>query len=536
MNRLSVVLVFSFVLSSVLFGQEVYDDFEGGGNIINWAADDCGLEQPFSNPFQEGMNTSANVLKYQDTGGQYANIRFQLATKFDLTSNAVFKVKVYVPSAGITGNQNNQLSLKLQNGALDQPWTSQSEIIKPIILDQWQELSFDFNNDAYINFNPNDLPPAQRSDFDRVLFQLNGENNNDQVLAYLDDVIYEGALEAQAVFGDLIWSDEFDVDGPIDTDKWFHQTQLPNGGSWYNGEIQHYTNREENSFVSDGHLHVRLKKETFTDQGVTKNYTSARLNSMFAFKYGKVEIKATLPQGVGTWPAMWMLGKNINEAGAYFQTLGFGTTSWPYCGEIDIMEHWGANPNFVQSAMHTPSSYGNTQDKGGQLLNDVFSTFHIYSMEWSPDMIQFFVDGVLHYTYNPAEKNADTWPFDLDQYLLLNIAVLPEISPSFDFSDMVIDYVRVYEYVGTTKSTVVEQPNLVGYPNPVQDYLVLEGLSNPPHAAYIYNLLGAVELELSCRTDAKQTVVEGLDVLAPGTYIVVLPGATTWQSFKFVKE
>ena len=147
----------------------------------------------------------------------------------------------------------------------------------------------------------------------------------------------------------------------IDSNKWFHQTLLPNGSSWFNGEQQHYTDRTENSYVSNGTLKIVAKKESYRDQNVTKNYTSARLNSKYAFQYGTVEVRAKLPSGVGTWPAIWMLGKNINESGAYWETQGFGTTSWPASGEIDIMEHWGRNENFVQSAMHTPSSSGNTE-------------------------------------------------------------------------------------------------------------------------------------------------------------------------------
>ncbi len=100
----------------------------------------------------------------------------------------------------------------------------------------------------------------------------------------------------------LVWSDEFDGNGAINSTKWFHQTQLPLGGSWYNGEVQHYTDRIDNSYVSNGTLKIVAKEETYTDQGYTKEYTSARLNSKYAFTYGKVEIKAKLPQGAGTVP------------------------------------------------------------------------------------------------------------------------------------------------------------------------------------------------------------------------------------------
>lgn len=255
----------------------------------------------------------------------------------------------------------------------------------------------------------------------------------------------------------LIWADEFDVDGAICSENWFHQTQLPAGGNWYNGEVQHYTDKQDNAFVKDGILSIVAKKETYTNQGVTKNYTSARLNSKIAFTYGKVEVKAKLPTGVGTWPAIWMLGKNINEDGGYWDNQ-FGTTNWPACGEIDIMEHWGTNQNFVQSAMHTPSSYGGTVNHGGQNIPTASTAFHIYSLEWTPEKMVFAVDGNVHYTYNPGTKDANTWPFDKEQYLLLNIAIEPGIAASFTESAMEIDYVRIFqkESYPTTASTPTE--------------------------------------------------------------------------------
>jgi beta-glucanase (GH16 family) len=242
----------------------------------------------------------------------------------------------------------------------------------------------------------------------------------------------------------LLWSDEFDTDGPIDATKWFHQTQLPSGGSWYNGEIQHYTNRLDNSYVSNGVLSIVGKKEAFTDQGHTKQYTSARLNSKYAFQYGRVEVRAKLPTGVGTWPAIWMLGKNIIEAGGYW-TDTYGTTSWPACGEIDIMEHWGWNQNYISSAMHTPSSYGGTINHGGQTIPTASSEFHVYELDWNADRMIFSVDGLTHYTYNPEVKDASTWPYDAPQYFLLNIAIEPGVASNFIESTMDIDYVRVYE-------------------------------------------------------------------------------------------
>jgi beta-glucanase (GH16 family) len=176
------------------------------------------------------------------------------------------------------------------------------------------------------------------------------------------------------------------------------------------------------------------------------------LNSKFAFKYGRVDVRAKLPIEAGTWPAIWMLGKNVNEDGGFFDAA-FGTTNWPACGEIDIMEH-GITPsqpvNYVQSALHTPSSFGNTVNYGGTIANNLGTDYHIYSMNWSPFQITFLLDGVPFYTYNPAVKTPSNWPFDLEQYLLLNIAmggIAGNISPSYTQSSMVIDYVRVYQNI-----------------------------------------------------------------------------------------
>ena len=231
--------------------------------------------------------------------------------------------------------------------------------------------------------------------------------------------------QVDVVYNNLVWSDEFDVNGAINSTNWFQQTQLPSSGSWFNGEYQHYTNQLTNSFVNGGMLNIVAKKEPYTDQGITKQYTSARLNSKFAFKYGRVDVRAKLPIDAGTWPAIWMLGKNVNEPGGYFAST-YGTTDWPACGETDIMEHGifsGQPINYIQSTLHTPSSYGNSVNNGGTIASDLANNYHVYSVNWSPFQISFLLDGVIFYTYNPAVKDATTWPFDKDQYLLLNLAV-----------------------------------------------------------------------------------------------------------------
>ncbi len=478
MKNTKTVLITTLILFlfNPAFSQLLQDNFEGNSTITDWFEDDCSLDQSFLNPYQEGINPTSGVLRYQDTGGTYANIGFNTTTNLQISENTSFSLKIYVPSSGITGNQPNQISLKLQNNTMGSPWQTQCEIIKPIQLDEWQEVVFDFATDNYINMNPGSPNPLARTDFNRVLIQINGENNSDHVLAYIDDFHFEGeaSLVDEPVYDLLVWADEFETNGAINSEKWFHQTQIPSGGSWYNGEIQHYTDRTQNSFIENGIMHIVAKKETFNDQGVTKNYTSARLNSKFAFTYGRVEVKAKLPSGVGTWPAIWMLGKNITEAGSYWQTLGYGTTPWPACGEIDIMEHWGTNQNFVQSAMHTPSSYGGTVNHGGQTIPTASTAFHVYALDWYEDRMVFSVDDVVHYVYQPSVKNAETWPFDKEQFLLLNIAIQPSIAATFTQSSMEIKYVRVYQEEIVLSTIDPKQPEIKVFPNPVKKFCTLQ--------------------------------------------------------------
>lgn len=538
-NRTSLIAaIFIVFICTSSFAQTIQDDFEGAGNISTWAGDNCEMEINFSNPVMDGINNSSTVLRYQDLGELYANVRFDVGQNFDLVDNHTFTFKIYVPSSGLTGAQNNQVSLKLQDGTSATPWTTQSEIVKNINLDQWQTVTFNFASDPYINLDPASLAPILRTDFNRVVIQINGENNTDQVLAYVDDFLYvDGGTVAGPNFTELVWADEFNGTGAINNSNWFHQTQIPAGGSWYNGEIQHYTNRTVNSSQGDGNLNLIAQKESFTDQGFTKQYTSARLNSKFAFKYGKVEVRAKLPTGVGTWPAIWMLGKNITEAGAYFETQGFGTTSWPACGEIDIMEHWGSNQNFVQSAMHTPSSSGATVNHGGQTISTVSSEFHVYTLEWSEEKMVFSVDDIVHYIYHPAVKDASTWPFDEEQYILLNIAIQPSIAASFVQDTMVIDYVRVYQESSTAVS---EQPTEVPtlFPNPVSDQLTieLEDIYDKQINVKLYSIQGGVIEDYKVSTNQNSITVSGLAHLAKGLYLLTYTIEEKDYVVKFMKN
>jgi len=541
----SFLIIFSF---SIFSQEKVEDDFEGNGTITTWAHDASVINTSFSNPFKIGINTSNTVLRYEDNGGQYANVRFDIPKNFDLSEKHTFSVKIYVPSNSITGNQKNQVSLKLQNNNIAAPWSTQTEIIKTISLNTWQTVTFDFKNDTYINIDGNSAAPINRNDFNRVLIQINGEDNIDKVIAFIDDFLYDGTLpesnndnnNTNTNFDTLVWSDEFDgVDGQIvdlDNTKWFKQTYpIQGGNSWANGEIQHYTDRIDNSFISDGTLKILAKRETYQGNNNTpKDFTSARLNSKFAFTYGKVEIRAKMPFGIGTFPALWMLGQNITETGGYWAPT-HGTTGWPDCGEVDIIEHWGDNQNFVQSALHNRSSFGGTINKGGRMISNASTEFHTYTLYWDANKMVFSVDGIEHYTYNPQNKNIQNWPYNAPQYLLFNVAILPNITASFSESAMEIDYVRVYQASSlSTNDNTVDEKEITIFPNPIDNQLEIQFANfSDTYQGTIYDLTGK-KVHFFNQNTAKNTV--DVSFLKSGFYILNIQSGSFSKNFKILKN
>ena len=252
--------------------------------------------------------------------------------------------------------------------------------------------------------------------------------------------------DQDAEFRTLVFADEFECEGRPDNQKWHHQIIPPNNGSWYNDELQHYTDSEENSYANNGTLKIKAIKEQYSYNGSTKEYTSARLNSKFTFTYGRLEVRAKLPSTAGTWPAIWTLGANVNETGNYFGDQ-YGEVGWPLSGEIDIMEQTGWDKNKTISHFHwgdlKTKEYRNT---GGEAtVPNASNEYHIYSMEWDSESIKTYVDDTLVFEL----QNTKDKPYNHGHYLILNIAIggnlggeLPE---TFTEDILEIDYVRIYQ-------------------------------------------------------------------------------------------
>jgi beta-glucanase (GH16 family) len=451
-------------------------------------------------------NTTNKVGQFYNDGSN-KNQGFYIDVLVDIDVTQKISLSFY----SFDSNAHNVL-LKLENGTNPNIEVKQNFTVPTP--SNWKTITFDFNN---AKNSSNGTSVAAAGTYERLTIFIDQGNNT--AGTYLIDNISDGNTSTDpntldVVYSDLVWSDEFDVNGAVDAEKWHHQTQIPAGGNWYNNEEQHYTNRIENSNVANGFLNITAKKENFTDQGYTKKYTSARLNSKYAYTYGRVDIRAKLPLGGGTWPAIWTLGKNINEDGGFWDPQ-YGTVNWPACGEIDVMEHGIHAVNEVSSALHTPSSFGNTVNSSKKMLSDVANDFHVYSMNWSPNQITFLIDGVAYYTYKPNTKNNQTWPFDQDQYLLLNIAmggVSGTIDSDFTQSSMVIDYLRVYQN-STLNVPDVFADKFSIYPNPALSFISINS-NEPVDKIAIYNSLGQL---LRIKNNTKRMNLEDLQ---PGLYLM----------------
>jgi len=228
-----------------------------------------------------------------------------------------------------------------------------------------------------------------------------------------------------------VWQDEFDRDGLPDASRWGYEV-----GMIRNKERQYYTReRANNARVSGGLLIIEAHRERFENA----DYTSASLTSRANWTYARIEVRARVPKGRGSWPAIWTLGTNIREVG------------WPSCGEIDIMEHVGFDPGRVHANIHT-KAYNHVQrtNKGNNIMvPSADGEFHVYSAEWTPQRISIAVDGQSYFTFAKENGGAAVWPFDKPQYLILNLAIGGNWGGQRGIDDLAfpmryeIDYVRV---------------------------------------------------------------------------------------------
>ena len=259
-----------------------------------------------------------------------------------------------------------------------------------------------------------------------------GTIQNNGTYLPVDGTGYAGATSYPGMT--LAWSDEFTANY-INSNNWSYDT---GGSGWGNNELEYYTNSNKNAYTTGGYLVIEARKETMG----TNNYTSARMISKDkqTFTYGRIDFRAKLPKGQGVWPALWMLGNNI------------GTTPWPACGEIDIMELLGHEPQKTYGTIHWGAAGGASTHIGGNysLPSLTFNDkFHLFSLKWEADKMTFLIDDVVYFTANKSQVNGD-YPFDKPFFFIMNLAVggnwpgNPDAATVFP-QRMIVDYVRVFQ-------------------------------------------------------------------------------------------
>ncbi|MFD0818804.1 family 16 glycosylhydrolase [Micromonospora zhanjiangensis] len=280
---------------------------------------------------------------------------------------------------------------------------------------------------------------------------------------------------ARAAIGGITWQDEFNAPAgtPVDQSKWRFDI---GGGGWGNNELQYYTNSTSNA-VQDGqgNLVITARRENPNNYQCHYGrceYTSARLLTSATFNqaYGRFEARIKIPRGQGIWPAFWMLGNDI------------GSVGWPNSGEIDIMENIGREPTTVHGTIHGPGYSGAGGIGGGRTIGaPLADDFHVYRVDWEPNSIVWFLDGVEYFRVDPSRLGGNRWVYDHPFFMLLNVAVggnwpgNPDGSTAFP-QQMLVDYVRVSGYTsgggdpgGTTRLRGAQSGRCIDIPsaNPV---------------------------------------------------------------------
>ncbi|MCL4143656.1 UNVERIFIED_CONTAM: hypothetical protein GTU68_015614 [Idotea baltica] len=249
-----------------------------------------------------------------------------------------------------------------------------------------------------------------------------------------DNVAIEEEFKTTEKVYELVWEDNFENSGKPDATKWIYET-----GFIRNEELQYFTDSLKNVRQEDGNLIIEAYKEKISNNDFVAVTISTE--GLVSWKYGKIEVRAKLPRGLGQWPAIWMLGDNLRSV------------SWPKCGEIDIMEHVGYTRDSIYGTVHTEAYNHNKGTHIGKavFIEDPYDAFHIYAIEWTEEKIDFLLDDQIYHSFSNENKTIDEWPFDQAFHIKLNASVggtwggIEGVDDTVFPQQMRIDYIHVYQ-------------------------------------------------------------------------------------------
>ncbi|MDQ3015112.1 MAG: family 16 glycosylhydrolase [Bacteroidota bacterium] len=384
----------------------------------------CKDDNDGSGPLLDLPQISVEDVTVQE-GDQDQVIELQVNLTGDNTTNAI------VSFAAVPGTAESPDDYKvLTSGKLQfAPGETQKTIEVRITSDEGKEPVESFQLKFYGPLNVGLVK-------DNIIITIEDDDDNVAGLA----IPSGGATSPEQYPGyNLIWRDEF-VGDVLNTVDWTYEigNGCPNNCGWGNNELEYY--RQENTSIVNGHLVITAKKQNFAGH----DYTSSRLitKGKQQFKFGRIDIRAALPEGKGIWPALWMLGSNIDAVG------------WPSCGEIDIMEMTGDVPNRVVGTVHYGTNLAqhqyNSVSKFVSSGDSYQEKFHVYSINWENNLIEFLVDDVVYHTITPADLNGQPYPFNKFFFFTMNLAVggawpgNPDSSTKFP-QYLIVDYIRVFQ-------------------------------------------------------------------------------------------
>jgi len=416
-----------------LFEDEEAKQFLTGGSSKTWyvASQEAGhlgvgpIDSPTPDFFSATPGLLANCL-YNDEitfGIDGQDITFDHVNQDITFFNAAF-----LDIGGGGGDSDQCLPFDVSGQKMVSLLASESSVPQ----DQTRGTSFQISDDGFMSYYIN-TSKYEILEITENFLHIRGLSGQSDPLAWYikfttnpDGSVGDQDNELDSQFEDLVWEEEFDQNS-LDESVWTYETGNNNG--WGNQELQYYT--EDNAVVEDDMLKITARAENTNGF----DYSSARLKTEnnFDFQYGRIEVRAKLPQGDGTWPAIWMLGSNFSQVG------------WPDTGEIDIMEHSGNDPGVIHGSLHFPDNSGGDAVSEITSVDNVSSEFHNYTVEWSENKILFAVDNQIYHEF----INDPSLPFNQPFFIILNVAMggtfVGDVDPNFNESSMEIDYIRVYQ-------------------------------------------------------------------------------------------
>lgn len=443
-----------------LEGQLIDDFSDGDNNALNgwglWVAANGGPNNDSSGQLimnAPGVEGKAAKYTYVCDSGDcaYNHIGLDFGRAIDLHATAIESITFWIKGPGgaevkfiayssLSGDANGYGSYKKNLGRLSREWQKVTIHFKEL---QWEGDNQNYTlEEALKSCTSFKWEVGDRSAAGSIFLDHVSIVNDGTAAGFAQEYKYETPeYEKETdIAWELIWSDEFDYQGLPDPQKWNFEDQRP---GWVNNELQNYPGvRKENARVENGFLIIEARKDNYKGHP----YSSARIHTQGKGEilYGRAEIRAKLPSGRGTWPAIWMMPSDY---------YGYGK-GWPDSGEIDIMENVGKDPNWVHASVHCQNYYW---VKGNQHTEKIYSTsyqndFHVYALEWYPERIDIFMDGQKYFTFNDPGEGWQGWPFDKNFYVILNLAVGGHWGGPVDDSifpqQMVVDYVRLYKHPG----------------------------------------------------------------------------------------